>query len=76
MSVWPVASPTRTPVGTEGGSKTSMIRRSASMSTPASTMTRRLPVGSISIRRSVECVVSLSDDAAADAAGPLRPQLP
>ncbi len=46
-----------------------MIRRSASTSTPASTMTRRLPVSSISIRRSVECTVALSDDAATDAAG-------
>ncbi|MGY3396227.1 hypothetical protein ACVWW6_008818 [Bradyrhizobium sp. USDA 3311] len=45
-------------------------RRSASTSTPASTMTRRPPASSISIRRSVECAVALSDEAATDATGP------
>jgi hypothetical protein len=47
-----------------------MIRRSASTSTLASTMTRRPPVSSISIRRSVECAVALLGESAADAAGP------
>lgn len=47
-----------------------MIRRSASTSTPASTMTRRPPASSISIRRFVECAVALSDEAATDATGP------
>ncbi|SFQ35466.1 hypothetical protein SAMN05216330_1319 [Bradyrhizobium sp. Ghvi] len=68
MSVWPVASHTRTPVGRR--SKASMTRRSASTSTPVSTMTRRPPASSISIRRSVECAVALSDEAATDATGP------
>ncbi|MGY3146499.1 hypothetical protein ACVWYQ_003498 [Bradyrhizobium sp. USDA 3397] len=47
-----------------------MIRRSASTSTPASTMTRRPPASSISTRRSVEWAVVLSDDADTDATGP------
>lgn len=47
-----------------------MIRRSASTSMPASTMTRRPPASSISIRRSVECAVALSEEAATDATGP------
>src|ERR1700760_3866956 len=52
------------------GSRASMIRRSTSTSTPASTMTRRPPASSISIRRSAECPVALSDDAPPDPQGP------
>jgi hypothetical protein len=43
---------------------------SADLSTPASTMTRRPPASSISIRRSVECAGALSDEAATDARSP------
>jgi len=50
-------------------SRASTMRRSASTSTPASTMTRRPLVNSTSIRCSVESAGALRDESAADGTG-------